>query len=247
MENTTAPENKKRLDVYIAENGLARSRSVASDLIKRGKVTVNGKVEDKTSFLVLPADKVEITEAMRFVSRAGEKLDGALELWKIDVKGMTAADIGSSTGGFVDCLLKRGAKKVIAIEVGTDQLDSTLRGDERIELHEQMDVRRLTLPSPVDIVVTDVSFISLSLIFPKAYEYLKKGGECIALVKPQFEVGREIAHKRKGVIRDEKERRAAFDRVVIDAKAIGFKMTGYIDSPLAGADGNREYLLRLKK
>ncbi|MDP1625233.1 MAG: TlyA family RNA methyltransferase [bacterium] len=250
MDNTTAPEHKKRLDVYIAETGLVRSRSVAADLVKRGKVIVNGNIEKKPSLIVFPADKVEVSEAMRFVSRAGDKLDGALDAWKIDVDGMTAIDIGSSTGGFVDCLLKRGAEKVIAIEVGTDQLDASLRGDPRIELHEQTDVRRFSLPksSPLaDLIVADVSFISLSLIFPKAYELLRKGCEMIALVKPQFEVGREIAHKRKGVIRDEKERRTAFDRVVADAKSIGFKVVAYIDSPLDGEGGNREYLLRLKK
>lgn len=238
---------KNRLDVEMASRGLVKSRSIAQDLIKRGEVVVDGAVVVKPSFEVLPDALIEISNPVRFVSRAGEKLEAALEAWKIDVDGKTVLDIGSSTGGFTDALLQRGAAKVIAVDVGTDQMASPLRDDPRVELHEGTDIRRFSLPSPADAAVADVSFISLSHVLPKAFELISKGGLMIALVKPHFEVGRELAQKRKGVIREESERLAALEGVKKHAKAAGFSVVSSIDSPIEGEGGNREFLLLLKK
>lgn len=242
-----ASQPKTRLDVAMADKGLVRSRSAAQDLIKRGKVSVNGKPATKPSTEIGADDRISLADGPRFVSRAGEKLEAALEHWKIDASGAVAVDVGSSTGGFTECLLKRGASRVVAIEIGTDQMDGELRLDPRVELHEETDVRKFSLPSPADLVVADVSFISLTHILPKAFELLRPGGQAVLLVKPQFEVGREIAQKRKGVITDESERRAALEGVATKAKEVGFKVVGHIDSPIEGEGGNREYLLQLKR
>lgn len=250
MKNEKTLEHKNRLDVEIARRGLVRSRSASRDLIERGLVLVNDIQVTKPSAEVSPSDEISLKETPRFVSRAGEKLDHALETWKVDVTNALAIDIGSSTGGFTECLLKRGARRVIAIEVGTDQMDETLREDERIELHEQTDVRKFSLSpdSPLaDIIVSDVSFISLTHILPKAFSFLKKGGRAVLLVKPQFEVGREIAQKRRGVITIDAERIAALDGVKAKAQEVGFKVVEHIDSPIEGEGGNREFLLLLSK
>ncbi len=243
-------EHKNRLDVEIARRGLVRSRSAARELVERGLVLVNGVQAGKPSAEVSPSDDISLKETPRFVSRAGEKLDHALETWKIGVTDVLAVDIGSSTGGFTDCLLKRGARKVIAIEVGTDQMDETLREDERVELHEQTDIRKFSLSpdSPLaDIAVSDVSFISLTHILPKAFSLLRKGGRAVLLVKPQFEVGREIAQRRRGVIALDSERFAALDGVKAKAQEVGFEVVAHIDSPIEGEGGNREFLLLLSK
>jgi len=248
MENNL--EHKNRLDVEIARRGLVRSRSAARELIERLMVNVNGKVVSKPSAEVSLTDDISLTETPRFVSRAGEKLDHALETWKIDVTDAVAVDVGSSTGGFTDCLLKRGAKKVIAIEVGTGQFDATLRASDRVELHEQTDVRKFKLApdAPLaDIVVSDVSFISLSHVLAKIFEFLRKDGQAVLLVKPQFEVGRELAHRRRGVISIDSERFAALEVVKAKAKEVGFKVVSNIDSPIEGEGGNREFLLHLSK
>jgi 23S rRNA (cytidine1920-2'-O)/16S rRNA (cytidine1409-2'-O)-methyltransferase len=247
MENTTILEHKKRLDVEMLSRGLVRSRSLAQGLIKDGVVTVNGIVATKTNTEVSTSDVIAITRATRFVSRAGEKLAGALSTWKIDVTGKTVLDIGSSTGGFADCLLQNNAAKVIAVDVGTKQMEANLAADARIELHEGTDIRRFKIDSPADLTVIDVSFISLTLVLPKAYELTKAGASVIALIKPQFEVGREIAHKRKGVIQDPAERTVAVTRVRESAETVGFHIVDMIDSPIEGEHGNVEFLLLLKK
>ncbi|HEY0908481.1 MAG TPA: TlyA family RNA methyltransferase [Candidatus Paceibacterota bacterium] len=253
MDNETPIETKTRLDVAVHSRGLARSRSAAVDLIKREKIKVNGKVITKGSFEVSSSDTLSIDAPERFVSRAGEKLSHALDAFKIDVKGLEAVDIGSSTGGFTDCLLQRGAKKVVAIDVGNDQLVSELRNDPRVEVHEDTNVRSFKIASPVDIAVIDVSFISLTLVLPKAYEFLKdggllkKGGIVVALVKPQFEVGMETAKKHRGVITSEGEHRQVLEHVKSVAKEIGFKVANETPSPIEGEKGNKEFLLYLKK
>jgi 23S rRNA (cytidine1920-2'-O)/16S rRNA (cytidine1409-2'-O)-methyltransferase len=250
MKNENILEHKNRLDVEIARRGLVRSRSAARELIERDLVLVKGIIVSKPSHEVSESDEISLKETPRFVSRAGEKIEHALETWKIDVAGLVAMDVGSSTGGFTDCLLKRGASKVFAIEVGTGQFDNTLRADTRVELHEQTDVRKFSLPTetPVaDLVVSDVSFISLSHILPKVFEFLKKGGEAFLLVKPQFEVGRDLAHRRRGVISIDSERFSALDAVKAKARDVGFTVVAHIDSPIEGEGGNREFLLRLKK
>lgn len=250
MKTPNTLEHKNRLDVEIARRGLVRSRSAARELIERKLVLVKGTVVSKPSHEVLETDEISLKETPRFVSRAGEKLDHALETWKIDVADSTVVDVGSSTGGFTDCLLQRGAKKVFAIEVGTGQFDATLRTNEKVELHEQTDVRKFSLPAEfptADFVVSDVSFISLSHILAKVFEFLSKKGQAVLLVKPQFEVGRDLAHRRRGVISIDSERFAALESVKAKAKEIGFKVEASIDSPIEGEGGNREFLLLLSK
>lgn len=253
MEQHILPEIKTRLDVALYERGLTRSRSAAVDLIKRDKVLVNGKTANKASIEVKSTDTITIDSPERFVSRAGEKLSHALDAFKIDVTGLEAVDIGSSTGGFTDCLLQRNAKKVIAIDVGTDQLVTELRNDPRVEVHEGTNIRQFSISQKVDIAVVDVSFISLTLVLPKVYEFLKdggllkKGGIAVALVKPQFEVGMETAKKHRGVITSEGEHREVLERVKSVAKDIGFKVVNETVSPIEGEKGNKEFLLYLKK
>jgi len=252
MEYKTPLEHKERLDIAMYARGLARSRSAAVDLIKRDKVMVNGKIVSKGSVEIGAADVITIDSPERFVSRAGEKLSHALDVFKIDVKDLTVIDIGSSTGGFTDCLLQQGAKKVIALDVGTEQLVPELRNDPRVEVHEGTNVRSFVLSEPVDLAVIDVSFISLTLVLPKAYEFLKggllkKGGQVIALVKPQFEVGMETAKKHRGVITSEGEHREVLERVKKVAKEIGFKIVNETISPIEGEKGNKEFLILLKK
>jgi 23S rRNA (cytidine1920-2'-O)/16S rRNA (cytidine1409-2'-O)-methyltransferase len=247
MEHEKESEYKARLDVEMLSRGLSRSRSAASDLIKRGKVNVNGKPTTKPNTEVVPADRIEVMGGVTFVSRAGEKLQHALSSWKIDPTGMTAIDIGSSTGGFTDCLLQSGAAKVIAIDVGKDQLDASLRNDPRVEVHEETDIRKFSALSPADLVVTDVSFISLEYIMPKISECMKKGSKAVVLVKPQFEVGKEIADRHKGIITDESEQKNALERVKGFAKKSKLKVISETASPIEGEKGNKEFLLLLQK
>lgn len=237
---------KQRLDIEIHSRGLARSRSAASDLIKRGKVRLNGAIAIKPSQEAGAGEDITMENAT-FVSRAGEKLAHALDTWNIDVKNLVVLDIGASTGGFTDCLLRAGASKVIAVDVGTGQLDQSLQDDSRVENIEKTDIRNFSLPSTVDMVVIDVSFISLELVLPKAYEFIKNDGYAIVLVKPQFEVGKEIADKHRGVISDEKEQQAVLEKIKKASKKIGFNIENQTVSPIEGEKGNREFLLLLRK
>ncbi|HEU5114307.1 MAG TPA: TlyA family RNA methyltransferase [Candidatus Paceibacterota bacterium] len=247
MEIPEKAEHGNRLDVEMHRRGFARSRSAATDLIKRGKVSVNGIVAKKASVEVLKSDVISLADGISYVSRAGEKLASALSRWKISVAGMTALDIGSSTGGFTDCLLKNGASKVIAVDTGTNQLDPSIAADSRVESHEGTDIREFSLASPADVAVIDVSFISLALILPKAFDLVKPGAQVVALVKPQFEVGKEIADKRKGIVVDPTERAAAFESVRRAALTAGFEIIDRADSPLPGEKGNLEFLLLLRR
>jgi 23S rRNA (cytidine1920-2'-O)/16S rRNA (cytidine1409-2'-O)-methyltransferase len=246
MSDDKNTKQSNRLDVETARRGLARSRSEAADLISRKKVSVNGKISSKASMEVSPDDNISVDSPSRYVSRAGEKLSFALSHFQIDPTGLDAIDIGSSTGGFTDCLLRSGAKHVTAIDVGKNQFAKELRGDARVILHESTDVRRFTTV-PVDLVVIDVSFISLSLVLPKAFEFLKPSCSCIALVKPQFEVGMELAKKFQGVILDNKLQSDMVDKIKSCALSLGFKIAGDAPSPIEGEKGNREFLLLLKK
>ncbi len=250
MEENNTQNVKIRLDKALHERGLARSRSFAIDMIKRGNVAVNGKTVTKGSVEVSAGDTITLNTPEVFVSRAGEKLDHALTTFDIDVTGMKAVDIGSSTGGFTDCLLKRGASHVTAIDVGTDQLVQTLRNDPRVTVYEGTNVRTFTLPEPVDIAVVDVSFISLTLVLPKVHEFLKKslfkGGIAVVLVKPQFEVGMEMAKKHQGVITNVQDQKDVLERVKKSAKGVGFKVVKDTISPIEGEKGNTEFLLYLK-
>jgi len=247
MKNEFIPEHKNRLDVEMVKRGMVRSRSMANDLISREKISVNGKIITKPSLSVSETDKITIDSPVKFVSRAGEKLDYALKTFEINPEGLEIIDIGSSTGGFTDCLLQNNVKKIIAIDVGTNQMVEEIKLDSRVELHESTDVRNFKLPHPVDIAVIDVSFISLSLVLPKAFEFLKDGGKAIALVKPQFEVGMKIAKKQKGIIKNEDEQFQVLEKIKSTAREIGFEIMRDTLSPITGEKGNREFLLLLQK
>ncbi|HEY9480615.1 MAG TPA: TlyA family RNA methyltransferase [Candidatus Paceibacterota bacterium] len=250
MENSSGHEN--RLDVEMARRGLSRSRSAAADLIKRGKVTVGGIVATKPSTEVSESTQITLSPEARFVSRAGEKLERALSTFGINVTNFEVIDVGSSTGGFVDCLLSHGARHVVAIDVGTDQLVSSLRSDPRVESIEGTDIRTYAAKHSADgrqfdLATIDVSFISLSHVLPKVFELLSPGGSCITLVKPQFEVGKEIADEFKGIIHDDTVRMQALESVKTIARSAGFEIVAEADSPIEGEKGNREFLLHLHK
>lgn len=236
-----------RLDVYLTENGLCKSRTAAQSLIKSSGVSVNGKPCVKPSFEVADGDEVEVTgEQLRYVGRGGLKLEGALKVFSLDISGMVCLDIGSSTGGFTDCMLQNGAEKVYAVDVGTDQLDEKLRADSRVVAMEQTDIRTAQLPEAVDFVGTDVSFISLKQILPHIDRLLKKGGRAAVLIKPQFEAGRAALNK-KGIVKDEKVRRRVVEDITEFAVQCGFLVIGTADSPICGGDGNTEYLMCIEK
>ncbi len=231
-----------RLDTYLAENNLCKSRTAAQSLIRSGGVSVNGKPCSKPSAEVGEGDTVEVTgEQLRYVGRGGLKLEAALERFGLDITGAECVDIGSSTGGFTDCMLQHGAAKVWAVDVGRDQLDGKLRSDPRVVSMEQTDIRDAELPQ-VDFIGTDVSFISLRLILPHIFRLLKSGGRAVALIKPQFEAGRSNLSK-KGIVRDEKVRLKVRDEIAAFAEECGLTVVGTEVSPITGGDGNTEYLM----
>jgi 23S rRNA (cytidine1920-2'-O)/16S rRNA (cytidine1409-2'-O)-methyltransferase len=235
-----------RLDRIVVERGLADSREKAQALIMAGEILVNGQKASKAGQLVAEDARIEATAKLRYVSRGGLKLEGALQHFGIDVQGLTAADFGSSTGGFTDCLLQAGAARVHAIDVGTGQLDWRLRGDPRVVVHEGVNARYIELTDlgePVDIAVCDVSFISATLILPAMSKVLKSDSESriVVLVKPQFEAGKGQVGK-GGIVRDPAQHQAACDKVRNCADALGFS-TELMESPITGAEGNKEFLL----
>lgn len=235
-----------RLDIYLTEKSLCKSRTAAQSLIKSGGVTLKGKRCSKPSQEVGESDCVEITgEQLRYVGRGGLKLEAALERFGLGISGAECIDIGSSTGGFTDCMLQHGASKVWAVDVGRDQLDESLRGDPRVVSMEQTDIRSAELPQ-ADFIGTDVSFISLKLILPHIFRLLKSGGRAVALIKPQFEAGRANLSK-KGIVRDERVRLRIRDEIADFAAGCGFEVIGTETSPITGGDGNTEYLMCLGK
>lgn len=239
-------QGRERLDEALVARGLAETRSQARALIMAGVVRVGGRVVDKPG-MPLPAGAIEIQQGGRFVSRGGEKLQGALDRFPIEPHGLVCADLGASTGGFTDCLLQAGATRVYAIDVGRGQLHWRLRQDERVVVQERQNVRYLeSLPDPVALIVADLSFISLTLIFPTMQRLLAPGGQVITLVKPQFEAGREAVGK-GGVVRDPATHRAVLERFSADAAAAGFAVCGLIASPLRGPAGNVEFLAWLQR
>lgn len=235
-----------RLDVYLTDSGVFESRSKAAAAIKAGAVTVNGKTADKASFSVDGSEKIEVLSRERFVSRAGEKLEKALNEFGISPEGMTVLDIGASTGGFTDCLLQNGAKRVFALDVGTAQLAEKLRNDCRVTVMEGFNARsagKSDFPVDIDMIVMDVSFISQTLIYPACADILEPGRHMITLVKPQFEAGKSNIGK-GGIVRDKDGRiiMKIMKKLDFDAEANGLKRIGFTDSPIEGGDGNREYL-----
>jgi 23S rRNA (cytidine1920-2'-O)/16S rRNA (cytidine1409-2'-O)-methyltransferase len=236
-----------RIDRLLVERGLVESREKAAKLIMAGEVLVDGKRVDKVGSLVASASEVEVRGRSPYVSRGGEKLAHAVDYFKLNVAGRVCADVGASTGGFTDCLLQRGAAKVYAVDVGTGQLDPKIREDKRVEVMEKMNARNLDprlFEEAPSLVVVDVSFISLEKVLPSIFNLLAPGGEVIALVKPQFEAGREAVGK-GGVVRDPEKHRAVVARLARYAVLRGWHVLGVTASPLRGAKGNREFFLHL--
>jgi len=235
-----------RLDQVLVDRALAETRSRAKALILAGDVLVNGQKETRAGHPTAARDEVTLRAAPRFVSRGGEKLDHALESFGIDVTGMVATDLGASTGGFTDCLIQRGAAKVYAVDVGYGQIDERLRTDARVVIMERINARYLkSLPEPVQIVVIDVSFISLALMFPVVARILLEGGLCVPLIKPQFEAGRDEVGK-GGVVRDPDIHRRVLSGAVQAAAENGLETLGLVASPLRGPAGNVEFLADLR-
>jgi 23S rRNA (cytidine1920-2'-O)/16S rRNA (cytidine1409-2'-O)-methyltransferase len=235
---------KQRLDVALVERGLVDTRSKAQSLIMARRVLVNGQFVDKAGANVAFDDEVRVAELEHpWVGRGGMKLAHAVQQFAIDLEGKVCADIGASTGGFTDVMLKHGAKKVYAIDVGYGQLDVSLRNDPRVVNREKVNARYLepeSFDDPIDFVSIDVSFISLKLILPAVAGFAR--GELVALIKPQFEVGKHEVGK-GGIIRDETKRQAAIDGVTTCARELRLEVKGVIESPIKGAEGNIEYLM----
>jgi len=235
---------RRRLDVELVRRGLAESREKAQDDIAGGRVLVSGAVADKPSRQVDAGEPIELRgPPPRFVSRGGEKLDAALDRFAIDVTGLRCLDAGASTGGFTDCLLQRGAAHVIAVDVGFGQLHERLRADARVDNRERTNVRELVLDDPVDLVVGDLSFISIRTVLPALLAATT--GDLVLLVKPQFEAGRQEVSKGRGVIRDPAVWRRVLEEVRSAASEAGATMMEAMVSPITGAEGNVEFLVRL--
>lgn len=237
---------KSRLDQQLVQQGLTRTRSQAESYIKLGQVKVNSKVVTKPGFMVSPEMTVELTAEEQYVSRAALKLASVAQALKLNFQNTTVLDVGSSTGGFTDYALKHGAQKVIAVEIGTNQLHPTLQGNPRIELHEQTDIRVIKeLSKTPDIVVMDVSFISLREILPHVATLCTKQTQIVAMVKPQFEAGQSQL-KHKGVIKNDKMRRDILKDFENWAQ-VKFVIRDKSDSAISGAKGNQERFYLLKK
>jgi len=235
---------KQRLDRLLVERGLAESREKAQALIMAGEVTVEGQKAVKPGHSVEVSSKIEVTGKAPYVSRGGLKLAAALDAFAIDVTGRVVMDVGASTGGFTDCLLQRGAARVHAVDVGTGQLDWKIRTDPRVVVHDGINARHLRpedIGEPVDLVTCDVSFISVTLILPAVTPILRPEGAMVILVKPQFEVGKGQVGK-GGIVRSPELHREACARVENAVKSLGFE-TSIMESPITGAEGNKEFLL----
>jgi 23S rRNA (cytidine1920-2'-O)/16S rRNA (cytidine1409-2'-O)-methyltransferase len=238
----------------LVQRGLARSREHAQALILAGKVIVDDQKLEKAGAPVVSDASIRLLgEVLKYVSRGGIKLEHALERWQVEVSGKICLDVGASTGGFTDCLLQHGAARVIGVDTGYGQMDFKLRKDARVRLLEKTNARYLTaemIGERVDLVVVDVSFISATLVLPAVVEAAfprsaeeRRGREAIVLVKPQFEAGREVVGK-GGIVRDESVQRAAVEKVRMSLLELGATQTDMIESPILGAEGNREFLLR---
>lgn len=242
---------KERLDVLLVEQGLATSREKAKAVIMSGDVYVNGQKEDKAGTMFDPEKvKIEVRGAqLKYVSRGGLKLEKAINCFGVCVKDLVCMDIGASTGGFTDCMLQNGAKKVYSIDVGHGQLAWSLRNDERVVCMEKTNFRYVTseqLAEVPDFASVDVSFISLTKILEPAIKIISTGAKMVCLIKPQFEAGRDEVGK-KGVVRDKKVHEAVIEKVIEYALSIGFKILGLDYSPVKGPEGNIEYLLYIEK
>ena len=239
---------RRRADVSLVERGIFPSRARAQEAIEAGLVTADGARVRKPSDMIRHDAALEARAAHPYVSRGGVKLAAALAAFAIDPRGGVCLDVGSSTGGFTDVLLRHGAKRVYAVDVGTGQLHPTLAADPRVVSLERTDARNLSaalVPEPVDCLVADVSFISLKLVLPGAVALVRQGGSLAVLVKPQFEAG--PSHVRKGIVRDETVHLAVCRDIETFIASLGFTNLSLIPSPIAGGDGNREFLLGARR
>ena len=239
-------KERVRIDQLLVERELAESRAKAQALVLAGQVLVDEQKVDKPGRAVSPEAEVRLLGLPpKFVSRAGFKLEAALDRWAIDIAGRTCLDVGASTGGFTDCLLQRGAAKVYAIDVGTNQLHWKLRQDPRVVSREQVNARFLSAehaPDPCAFACCDLSFISATLVLPAVVERLTPEAEMVVLAKPQFEAGKGEVGK-GGIVRDEAVRQAAVERVAGALRALGFARIETMESPILGAEGNKEFLV----
>ena len=244
------PLHKIRLDQLLVQRGLARSRENAKALIMSGLVQVDGTPVDKAGRLVPTSSSVLLKEPHPpYVSRGGQKLEAAIRHFAVDVKDQVLLDVGASTGGFTDCLLQHGARRVIAVDVGYGQFDWKLRQDPRVEILEKTNIRYLKpqdLDTPIHGAVIDVSFISLKLVVPAVSELLKRQSYIIALIKPQFEVGRGQVGK-GGVVRDSELHKEVIENLSVFFETLGWTVQGHIPSPISGPKGNREFLIYLTR
>lgn len=242
-----------RADALLVARKLAGSRTEAQALIMAGKVTSGPRRIEKPGALVPEDAELQVAAGPRFVSRGGDKLEHALAVFAthgLDVAGRTCLDVGASTGGFTDCLLQRGAARVVAVDVGYGQLAARLRGDPRVEVRDRVNARELQpadFDRPIDLVVVDASFISISKLIDAIARVLRPGGDLVALVKPQFEAGREAAARARGVIRDEPTRLAAIAEARGAVEAAGFSVIGEVDSAVRGPKGNLEHFLHARR
>ena len=241
-------DGKQRLDLALVERQLAPSREKAQALILAGKVSIDGQRWDKPGRLVPENVQIEVEQPLKYVSRGGLKLEKGLVHFNVSVERRVCMDVGTSTGGFTDCLLQHGALRVHAVDTGAGQIDWKLRTDSRVVLHERVNARYLKpedIGEAIDVMACDVSFISVTLLIPALCGLLATEGDWIILVKPQFEVGREMVGK-GGIVRDANAHQFACDRVIDALHAAGFA-TALTDSPIKGAEGNREFLLHAKR
>lgn len=250
VQEAYSGEVKERLDILLVSRGMTNSRERAKALIMEGNVLVDGVPVTKAGSAVDQEARIKLRgEDIPYVSRGGLKLEAALEHFGVELGGVLAMDVGSSTGGFTDCMLKRGAKKVYCVDVGYGQLSWSLRNDPRVILLERTNIRYLEkerIPDVIDFVSIDVSFISLQRVIPKVMEFMGEEGEILALVKPQFEVGKGEVGK-GGVVRDEEKRMAAVRTIEAFAVESGLRSMGTFLSPVPGQKGNREYFLYLRR
>ncbi|MDA0815507.1 MAG: TlyA family RNA methyltransferase [Chloroflexi bacterium] len=239
------PARKQRLDQLMVERGLASGRDRARALIMAREVLLNGQVAMRPAAPVSPDAKIEVKSPPRFVSRGGDKLAHALDHTGIDPAGLRCLDVGASTGGFTDCLLQRGAREVVAVDVAYGKIAQKLRDDPRVEVRERINARELAAIEPAaDLLVMDVSFISAATVLRAVMHSVRPGGELLLLVKPQFEAGREQVEK-GGVVRDPVVHAACVAMVALAAIDLGLRVRGVVRSPLLGPAGNREFFIRL--
>lgn len=238
---------KKRLDVLMVEKGLVISRSLAQRMVMAGQVRVNGEMVLKSSAKVLPGVQITLDRGPRYVSRGGDKLAAALDAFDLSINEKTCADVGSSTGGFTDCLLQHGARLVFAIDVGKGILHWKMRQRRDVIVMEQTNARYVdALPEPVQLITIDASFISLRTLLPVVIKWFPGNGDVIALVKPQFEAGKKEVSRGDGVIRDADIHRSVLEQILQISQELGFAIKGLIRSPLVGPKGNVEFLLWLE-